>query len=49
MSPYVIPLPLLFSFGLPYRVMTMMGTSANCVGVLEDVLNGLASVCIYSN
>ena len=27
-----------------FRVMTMMGAISNCVGVLDDVLNGLANV-----
>ncbi len=27
-----------------HRVMTMMGAITNCVGVLDDVLNGMASV-----
>lgn len=30
--------------GYFYRVMTVMGTIDNCSGVLNDVLNGLASV-----
>lgn len=30
----------------PLRVMTIMGAIPNCVRVLEDVLNGLASVSV---
>ena len=33
-----------FSTASLLSVMTMMGAISNCVGVLDDVLNGLASV-----